>query len=193
MAIRQWWGLIKMTLTLSQLAILLGIGIAIPQIWALIKPVEAGAALRKFPRSEGWGYLLMAIGAGWFLYRLNQEAIAEFAAYKSYMLLGFGAVAVAACFFVPDYLAVRGMSITMLMFAAFILSKTRFVDTPWRLVLVIAAYIWIVAAMWWMISPWRLRDLIQWATATPQRLKRIAMARLAFAVLVILLGATVYK
>src|SRR5437868_10522998 len=99
-----------------------------------------------------WGYLLMAIGAGWFLYRLNQEAIAEFAAYKTYMLLGFGAVALAACFFVTDYLAVRGLCITLLMLSAFVLSRTRFVETPWRLVLVIAAYGWIVTSMWWMIS-----------------------------------------
>lgn len=180
-------------MTLSKLAVLLGAGIAIPQIWALLKPVEASAAFRKFPRSEAWGYLLMAIGAGWFLYRLNQEAIAEFAAYKTYMLLGFGGVALAACFFVPDYLAVRGLCITMLMLSAYVLSRTRFVDTPWRLVLVIAAYVWIIKAMWWMVSPWRMRDLIQWATATPQRLRQIAIARLAFAVLVIVLGVTVYK
>ena len=180
-------------MTLSQLAIFLGIGLAIPQIWAAMKPVEAGAALRKFPRSEGWGYILMAIGATWFLYRLNQEAIAEFAAYKTYMLLGFGGVALAACFFVPDFLAVRGLSITMLMLSGFVLSKTRFVDTPWRLVLVIIAYMWIVAAMWWMISPWRFRDLIQWTTATPEKTRKLALVRLAVAALVIVLGLTVYK
>ena len=180
-------------MTLSQLAILLGGAIAILQIWTLLKPDASAAALRKFPRSEGWGYLLMAIGAAWFLYRLNQEAIAEFAAYKTYMLLGFGGVALAACFFVTDFLAVRGLSITMLMLSGFVLSRTRFVDTPWRLVLVITAYIWIVAAMWWMISPWRLRDLIQWATATPKRLRRLAFVRLAFALVVIVLGLTVYK
>lgn len=191
MAIRRWWGLIKMTL--SQLAILLGAGLAIPQVWTLMKPEQAGAALRKFPRSEGWGYVLMAVGAGWFLYRLNQEAIAEFAAYKTYMLLGFGGVAVAACFFVQDFLAVRGMSIVMLMLSAFVLSKTRFVESPWRLVLVVAAYLWIVSAMWWMISPWRLRDIIAWATATPERLRKIAAARLAFAALVIVLGVTAFK
>lgn len=135
----------------------------------------------------------MAIGAGWFLYRLNQEAIAEFAAYKTYMLVGFGAVALAACFFVPDFLAVRGLCITVLMLAAFILSKTRFVDTAWRLVLVVAAYLWIICAMWWMISPWRLRDIILWMTATPQRLRAVAGTRLVFAALVIILGFTVYK
>ena len=182
-----------MTLNLSQLAIVLGLGMAVPQLWAVAKPVEAGAALRKFPRSEPWGYLLMAIGAGWFLYRLNQEAIAEFAAYKTYMLLGFGGVAVAACLFVQDFLAVRGLSITMLMLSAFVLSKTRFVETPWRLVLVILAYVWIIAAMWWMISPWRLRDLIQWSTATPEKTRKLAFIRLAIAALVIILGVTAYR
>jgi len=180
-------------MTLSQLAILLGGAIAVLQIWTLLKPDASAAALRKFPRSEGWGYLLMAIGAGWFLYRLNQEAIAEFAAYKTYMLLGFGGVALAACFFVPDFLAVRGLSITMLMLSGFVLSKTRFVDTPWRLVLVIIAYMWIVGAMWWMISPWRFRDLIQWTTATPEKTRKLALVRLAVAALVIVLGLTVYK
>jgi hypothetical protein len=61
------------------------------------------------------------------------------------------------------------------------------------LVLVIIAYIWIVSAMWWMISPWRLRNLIQWATATPEKTRKLAFARLAIAVVVIILGATVYR
>ena len=81
----------------------------------------------------------------------------------------------------------------MLMLSGFVLSKTRFVDTPWRLVLVIIAYMWIVAAMWWMISPWRFRDLIQWATATPEKTRKLALVRLAVAALVIVLGLTVYK
>jgi hypothetical protein len=180
-------------MTLSTFAIVLGVLAAIPQVWAILKPLEFGAAIRKFPRSEGWGYLLMAVGSIWFLANLNREAIAEFAAYKTYMLLGFGGVAVAACFFVPDYLAVRGMSITMLMLASYTLSLTRWAESPWRLVLVVAAYIWVVLAMWWMVSPWRVRDLIQWATASPQRLRTIAGVRLAFAAVLIVLGATVYK
>ncbi len=179
-------------MTLSKLAILLGGLIAIPQIWALLKPAEFSAWARKFPRSEAWGYLLMGIGGAWFLFNLNREAIAEFAAYKTWMLLGFGGVAAAACFFVPDFLAVRGLSVCMLMLASYTMSFTRWADSPWRLALVVAAYYWVVLAMWWMISPWRLRDLINWATANPARLKRIATTRLAFAALIIILGATVY-
>jgi len=51
----------------------------------------------------------------------------------------------------------------------------------------------VVTAMWWMVAPWRLRDLINWATASPQRLRTIAGVRLGFALLIIALGATVYK
>lgn len=192
METRRWLGWI-LKMTLSKLAILLGVLVAVPQVWALLKPAEFAARARKFPRSEGWGYFLMAIGASWFLYRLNQEAIAEFAAYKPYMLVGFGAVALAACFFVPDYLAVRGLSITTLMLAGYTLGFTRWADTPWRLVLVIWAYLAIIMSMWFMISPWRLRDILNWATASPSRMRSLALTRLAFAVLVIILGATVYK
>src|SRR6187402_72002 len=106
MATRRWWGWI-LKMTLSKLAMLLGAVFAIPQLWALLKPAQFTASARKFPRSEIMGYILMAIGASWFLFKINQEAIAEFAAYKTYMLVGFGAVALAACLFVPDFLAVR--------------------------------------------------------------------------------------
>ncbi len=172
---------------------LLGAAFAIPQLWALLKPAHFAASARKFPRSEIMGYILMAIGASWFLFKINQEAIAEFAAYKTYMLLGFGSVAFAACFFVPDFLAVRGLAVTTLMLASYTLGFTRWADSQWRLVLVIWAYVSIILSMWFMISPWRLRDFLNWMTANPGRLRSLAIGRLAFAILVIILGATVYK
>lgn len=180
-------------MTLSKYSMLLGAAIAAFQLWALIKPAEFAASVRKFHRSEFWGYLLMGIGSVWFLFNLNKEAIAEFAAYKTYMLGGFGAIALAGCFFVPDYLAVRGLCVFLLMLAWYTLSLTRWAATEWRLVLVIWAYVVVVMSMWFVVAPWRLRDLFAWAVATPERMKRLAIARLAFAVGLIVLGATVFK
>jgi hypothetical protein len=54
------------------------------------------------------------------------------------------------------------------------------------------AYIWILAGMWFTISPWRLRDLILWATANENRLKIVSAVRLAFGVFVVILGLTVF-
>jgi hypothetical protein len=180
-------------MTLSGLSILLGLLIAIPSAFVFLKPETAAPVLRKFPRSETWGYVLMAIGAGWFLFNLNREAIAEFANYKKLMLIGFAAVAIAACHFVLDFLAVRGLAICMLMLAWYTLTAFRWADSQWHIVLSIISYIWIIAGMWFMISPWRLRDLIQWATASTGRMRAWSAARMAVGALLIVLGVTAFK
>jgi hypothetical protein len=182
-----------MQMTLSKFSILLGVGIAIPQVWALLKPAEFAAGLKKFPRSETWGYVLMAIGSAWFLYNLNKEAIAEFANYKKLMLIGFGSIAAASCYFVRDYLAVRGMCICMLMLSWYTLSLTRWAESPWRLLLVIWAYVAVVMSMWFMVAPWRCRDIFGWVADNPKRMKTLAGGRLVFSVVLIVLGLTAFK
>src|SRR5690348_1526103 len=98
---------------LSTLAVALGVLFALPQIYGLLKPTAFAAALRKFPRSELWGFLLMGLGTAWFLWNLNNESISDFASYKSMMLVGFGAVGLLTCIFVRDFLAVRGLAVVL--------------------------------------------------------------------------------
>ena len=64
-----------MTLKLSTLSILLGLGVGLPQIYGLAKPAAFTAAVRKFPRSLPLGIALMALGTVWFLWNLSQESI----------------------------------------------------------------------------------------------------------------------
>ena len=77
---------------LSTLSILLGLGMGLPQIYGLLNPAKFREGVRKFPRSDRWGYALMLIGTVWFLWNLNQENISDFAAYKKAMLIGFAPV-----------------------------------------------------------------------------------------------------
>jgi len=177
---------------LSTLAVGLGVLFALPQLYGLLKPAEAIKAARRFPRSMGWGYALMGLGTAWFLWNLNAESISDFANLKPYMLFGFGALGLATCIYVPDFLAVRGLSIALLLVAKLMLDTARWHDSQWRLVIATWAYIWILAGMWFTISPWRLRDLILWATANEKRLKIVSAVRLAFLVFVVILGLTVF-
>ena len=55
------------------------------------------------------------------------------------------------------------------------------------------AYVLIVAGMWFTIAPWRLRDLIEFATATQNRIRIGSVLRLAFALFIIALGLTVFR
>src|SRR6185436_15231798 len=152
-----------------------------------------GAAARKFPRNTPVGYPLMLAATIWFIWNVYQEPIADFAAIKPYLCAFFGAIGVGACLFVRDYLPVRGLAVLLLLMAKLMVDTARWVDTPWRLVIVIWAYAWVIAGMWFTISPWRLRDLILWATEKPERVRTISGIRLVFGLLVIVLGLTVFK
>lgn len=178
---------------LSTLAILLGLGFGLPQIYGLMKPGKFREAMRKFPRSEPWGYALMLLATAWFLRNLQQENIADFAAYKKLMLIGFAGVGIATCIFVRDFLAVRGFAIVLLLLAKLMVDTARWVDTEWRLVIVTWAYVLVIAGMWFTISPWRMRDLLNWGTATDSRVRVGSGIRLAFGLFVAILGITVFR
>jgi hypothetical protein len=177
---------------LSTLTVLLGFGLALPQVYALLQPARFAAAARKFPRSEPCGYALMALGTLWFLWILKGEPISDFAALKPVMYAGFGLAGLMTCIYVSDFLAVRGLAIVLLLLAKVMLDAQRWVESDWRLVIAVWAYLWIVAGIWFTISPWRLRDLIHWMTASEQRIRVTSALRLAFALLVGILGLTVF-
>jgi hypothetical protein len=47
--------------------------------------------------------------------------------------------------------------------------------------------------MWFTIAPWRLRDLIEFGTATENRIRIGSVLRLAFALFIVALGLTVFR
>ena len=114
-----------MTLKLSTLSILLGLGVALPQIYGMLKPAAFAAAARKFPRSVPWGIALMVLGTVWFLWNLSQESIADFASYKNVLFAGFAGVGLGTCIFVQDFLAVRGLAVVLLLLAKLMVDTGR--------------------------------------------------------------------
>ena len=180
---------------LSTLAILMGLGFGLPQLYGLLKPTKFREAVRKFPRHEPWGYALMLLGTAWFLWNLKNENIADFASYKSALLAGFALVGIATCVFVRDFLAVRGLAIVFLLLAKLMVDTGRpgLGDSSWVLVIQTWAYVLVIAGMWFTISPWRMRDFIQWGTATDQRVRVGSGLRLAFGLFVAILGLTEFR
>lgn len=184
-----------MTISLSLLSIVLGLGLALPQVYGLMNPTAFGVAVRKFPRSLPWGCALMILGTAWFLVNLSQESIADFAAYKTILFLGFAAIGIGSCIFVQDFLAVRGLAVVLLLLAKLMVDTGRphLSQSPLVLVIQTWAYLLVVAGIWLTISPWRLRDFLNWCTATDQRIKIGCGLRLAFGVFVAFLGFAVFK
>jgi hypothetical protein len=180
---------------LSLLSILLGVGMSVPQVYALTRPAQFAAAARKLPRSVPVGIALMLLGTAWFLWIVNQEPIADFSSFKPYMMAAFAAVGVLTCVFVQDFLAARGLAVVLLLLGKLMVDTGRphLGESDWVLVIQTWAYVLIVAGIWFTITPWKLRDLLEWATANEARVKIGSVIRLAFALFILTLGLTAFR
>jgi predicted signal transduction protein with EAL and GGDEF domain len=180
---------------LSLLSILLGVGLGLPQVYGLARPAQLAAAARRFPRSLAAGVMLMLLGTAWFVWLVNYEPIADFSAFKPYMMAGFIAVGVLSCIFVQDFLAVRGLAVVLLLLGKLMVDTGRphLGESPFVLVIQAWAYVLVVMGIWFTITPWRLRDFVNWATATEARTRLLSSLRLAFAAFVLILGLTVFR
>jgi hypothetical protein len=182
-----------MSLSLSQLAVLMGSVVASVAFIAVLKPAAFTSVVRGMPRSLTWGYFFIAVSTGWFLYYLQQESVSDFAAYKRLMLIGFTLLGVFTCVFLNDYLGARGFAVFLLLLSKSMIDAARWADTSWRLVMVIWAYGFVFLGMWLTVSPYRMRDIVNWMTSTPGMVRLTNGFRLAFGLLVVILGLTVYR
>jgi hypothetical protein len=148
---------------LSLLSILLGLGVGLPQVYGLAKPAQLGVLARKFPRNLPPASVLMLLGTAWFVWIVNNEPIADFSSFKPYMMAAFVAVGVLSCIFVQDFLAVRGLAVVLA--AAGKIDGGHRASAP-RRIAVRAGHpglglCFVIAGIWFTITPWKLRDLIE--------------------------------
>jgi len=180
---------------LSLLAILLGAGLGLPQLYAFANPKKFAASVRSFPRNLPAGIFLMLLGTAWFVWNVNIEPVADFSSFKPSMMTIFALIGLLSCFFVQDFLAVRGLAVVFLLLAKAMVDIGRpyLPHSQWVLVIQVWAYILVLAGIWFTITPWRMRDFLNWMTATEARIKVGSAIRLAFAIFIVLLGLTAFR
>jgi hypothetical protein len=91
-----------------------------------------------------------------------------------------------------DFLAVRGLAFIGLLVARVILDAAFDVGTQWRLVMTVLAYVMIVAAMVFTVSPWRLRDILEYMLANNSRCRVWCGVGIAVGAAFIALGVWAY-
>ena len=180
-------------LKLSTLAIVLGLFVALLNAFGVFRPKAFAEAARKFPRYTPVGYVLTLLGTLWFLYYLRQESVSDFASMKKYFYIIFGGVGIGTCLFVRDFLPVRGLAVVFLLLGKLMVDTARWEETDWRILISTWAYVLVVAGIWFTISPWRMRDILNWSVATESRTRLLSGVRLMFGLLVLVLGLTVFK
>ncbi len=178
---------------LYELSLILGLGMVLSHSWALLKPVSATHWLRRFSRNLPLGVFLMLVATGWFEWNLMNENLEDIAHYKNILLIFFAVLGGACCVYAQDFLAVRGLTVLLLLAANFTCETARWHPSLWRDAITGWAYVWVLAALWLSVQPWRLRNWITWLTATESRLKQGAFIGIAWGLLVIALGVTVFR
>jgi hypothetical protein len=181
-----------MAVKLSTLSICLGLAFAALNLIGLLNPSGFAAGARKFPRSIPVGYVLTLAGTAWFIWIVKNESLADFESLKPFLFTLFVGVGLGTCFFVQDFLAVRGLSVLLLLLGKVMVDTQRWAPSEWRLVIAVWAYGMVLGGMWFTISPWRMRDLLYWATANTNRIRLTSAVRCAFGLFVAALGFTVF-
>ncbi|WP_309384622.1 hypothetical protein [Cerasicoccus frondis] len=156
---------------------------------------KGGPAVQKraftLLRSKPAAIVLFGGAALWFLWHVSQLGKADFGDYKVIMLAIFGAAALGAFVYTPDFLAVRGLAGLILLSASPLLGAAYMqYEVPQRLLLVSLVYLLIIAAMFIGTMPYLMRDLFEWLWAQPKRPKLFGGAFMAYGVLLVVTSFT---
>lgn len=149
------------------------------------------AMLKSLPRSMAAATVFFGVGALWFLWNVWHLSKADFGEYHTILTIGFAAVAVLSFKCVPDFLAVRGLSVLVLMSATPLLGAAYMeYDHPQRLFMVTLVYVLIALSIWLGASPFRLRDFFEWLFVRPGRTRGFGAVLLGYGLLLSVVAFT---
>ena len=163
-------------LSLQTTGLAAGILLLLTHVFALIRPEQTVAWAKAFPRSRGASTVLIIVAAVWSFLLVQSIDLGEFSPLRNIMLVAIVVGAVLSWIYVPEFLAVRAVGMILLLAAEPLLESAVLRNEPTRLLLVVLAYAWVIAGLFYVGMPYILRDAIQWVTADRNRLKLGAIA-----------------
>ncbi len=156
-------------MTFQYIALLMGVVLGALGLAGWRAEAATRTWLQAFPRNRKWAVALTVVNAGWAAWWVSQMPLGRFAWVQPWLWL----LALVTCWltiqFVDELLAPRMLGAFLLFLAVPILNAARWHPSPWRLIVPVLVYVWIIWAMWLLLSPYRFRHTIEWLYATPQR------------------------
>jgi len=143
-------------------------------------PAFAAATLRAFGRSKLMAVLFFGGALVWFLYEISLLGAADFGAYKPWLFGIFGLSGLAAFYYIPDFLAVRGFCALVLLSSRVCLDAAYAQPQASRLVLVSGVYMMVILSFYGGAYPYRLRDFATWASQAPLRLRLLGAGLMSY-------------
>src|SRR5271170_3234468 len=173
-------------------AIIIGLLALAGHLPMALAPERFGPLLKSLPRNYPLGVVLMLSATLWFATLTGTMDLGEISGARMQLMAVWVVAGVLLVIFVPGFLAARALGCLLLLGAAVVLDACFLATTPWRYVMTILAYYWVIAGMVLVYSPHLWRDGINYVTKTPERLRWSSWPGVAFGVVLIALVIFVY-
>jgi hypothetical protein len=178
--------------SLKLTAIIIGLLYLAAHLPAALAPQRFGPLLKSLPRNNPLGVVLMLSATLWFTTLTGLMDLGEISSARVQLMAVWAIAGVLVVIFVPGFLAARGLGCLLLLAAALVLDAAFLATTPWRYVMTLLAYYWVIAGMVLVYSPHLLRDAINYITQSRERLRLFAWPGAIFGLVLIALGIFVY-
>ena len=179
-------------LSLQTTGLAAGILLVVTHALAFWRQKQTIAWARAFPRSKSSAGVLLAVAAVWSFLLVRDIDLGEFSPLRTVMLVAIAAGAVLAWLYVEEFLAVRSWGMLLLLAAEPLLESAVLRDEPSRLLLVVLAYAWVIAGLFFVGMPFLLRDIIAWVTARPLRWQAGCVAGFLYGIALVLCAVFFY-
>ncbi len=176
------------TPNLPLVAALIGIMLTGTHLFGLLAPDLCMQAAKKFPRSRGWGTVVLIAAILWTLCLTMTTDLGEFSAMRGTLMISIVVSGFLLWKFVPDFLSSRSIGFLLLLAAHPVLETTFLQSGMLKLALVILAYCWALAGLFLVGMPYLHRDLIGWICAARWRWNLACWAGLLYGLLLLLDG-----
>lgn len=171
----------------------LGLPLVAWGLFSLVTATGAARALVAFPRSRAAGRILCAVGWFWTAYECDTLGIDVFdkflKVFPGELWILAAVLTVLTCWWMENLLPIRGVSALFMLFPGEMFPMIRLCETPWRLTLVVFAYVCALAGMFGMFYPWRVRQACAWLAERPPRVRAVGAVSAALGALFAVLGA----
>ncbi len=176
---------------------LLGLPLLAYGIASVALPEPTAKFLTTFPRNRFAGWVLCAAAWFWTAHELNTIGIEVFDVYlkrfPGELWILAAVLTVLTCWWMPNLLPIRGVCALFMLFPAEMFPMIRMAETPWRLTLVVFAYICAISGMFGMFYPWRIRQALAWRAASLARVRLIGILFLIAGAVFLILGSLALK
>lgn len=158
----------------------------------LAKPGLVQGWLKKFPRNQLSGQIILGFAMAWFWLLVAPDGMGKLSALqmdlgdfnnvKGLLRILVPVAYVLVCMSVRDFLAVRALGVLGLMVAAPFLDAAFLKDPSSRLLVPIFAYVLLTKSLFWVGMPYLFRDAVTWATASENRWRLLSLGGLAYGI-----------